>query len=151
MAKISEISCQILFGEMTKTDELYNIIGLFNKRQVEVVGILERHFGEIPQSGLGWSLWSSMHHNKLQSFKDDFKLFPHGYGLTFSNNEFWIDFDFGEDGEINGFDAKRLWVFIEKNNIETNFLSSHEIQEIIKLETKKGKLVFSGDTNYYIK
>ncbi|WP_190810514.1 hypothetical protein [Flagellimonas sp. S3867] len=136
---------------MEKSNELYAIIDLFNKRRQEVIEILEKQFGTIPKSGLGWSFWSSIHYNKLQSFKDDFKLFPHGYGLTFSNDEFWIDFDFGENGKIKGFDAKRLWVFIEKNNVETDFLSSDEIEKIIKFETKKGKLVLNGDINYYIK
>jgi hypothetical protein len=48
-------------------------------------------------------------------------VFPHGVGLRFHGKGFWIDFDFGDKGELGAFDAYRLHDFNKKNQLGIAF------------------------------
>ncbi len=99
-----------------------------------------------------WIGWSQDQYDK-DKFKNNqgFKIFPHGFGLSYQDLEFIIDFDLGEYGETNGFDVNRLWFFIEKNNIKTIFKHEHQIEKVVAFETSQNNLTFSGYINYYKK
>src|SRR5690349_10014956 len=45
-------------------------------------------------------------------------IYSHGYGIEFKFPEMTVDFDFGRNGETDGFDAWRLWNFISLNQID---------------------------------
>jgi hypothetical protein len=78
------------------------------------------------------------------------KVFPHGCGLSIAFNDTWIDFDFGENSEINGFDAYRLWSFAERNKIQHGFESYKEVEAAIEQAVGKELIRFSGYINYYL-
>lgn len=62
-----------------------------------------------------------------------------------------IDFDFGKNGECNGFDAWRLLEFVIKNKIETPFNSEERIKSEIKNTEVTGEIVKGNGmgNNYY--
>ncbi|MFK8052408.1 MAG: hypothetical protein AB8F65_05500 [Woeseiaceae bacterium] len=52
---------------------------------------------------------------------DGINYFNHGYGVAMTDGKRKIDLDLGDKGEINGFDAWRLFDFAESNKISTTF------------------------------
>lgn len=46
-------------------------------------------------------------------------VYAHGYGIELTDPELSIDFDWGDAGEPDGFDAWRLWWFFESNLLPT--------------------------------
>lgn len=61
-----------------------------------------------------------------------------------------VDFDFGEHGEIDGFDAWRLIGFAGSKLFEYGFASDASLKECFNEEVAAGALAYSGDTLYYI-
>jgi hypothetical protein len=138
---------------LIELDEFYIILNLFNLAQIKTVEkLIEIWAMETPMKRDVWTYWSQNLHKKHQ-FKNDqgIKIFPHGFGLSYQDAERFIDFDFGENGEITGFDGYRLWDFIEENNISTLFTSVNQIARVVEKEVTKGKLEYSGYINYYRK
>lgn len=78
----------------------------------------------------------------------------HGCGLYAKLKEAEIDFDFGDNNRVDGFDSWRLKGFAEsKSELYSMFDSEKSIQiELNKLE-QKGKIhkpgSFPGSSNYY--
>jgi hypothetical protein len=64
----------------------------------------------LPESNRGWSLNGLQQRGVLPSGATYAK---HGYGCCVKLPEGEIDFDFGANGEYDGFDAWRLWRFAE--------------------------------------
>lgn len=65
---------------------------------------------------------------------------PHGIGMDVSFDGKGIDFDFGPNGEINVFDAWRLFSFAQRNKIVTSFVSASEIDEAIRIAMESGEI-----------
>ena len=61
-----------------------------------------------------------------------------------------VDFDFGEHGEIDGFDAWRLVGFAGSRLSEYGFPSEASLNECFKAEVAAGSLVYSGYILHYI-
>ena len=80
---------------------------------------------------------------------DGIKYFKHGYGVVITDGKRKIDLDLGDNGEINGFDAWRLFDFAESNKIPTSFGSHKEIETSIKEAVVSGELTHSGYILYY--
>ncbi|MBV1909345.1 MAG: hypothetical protein KUG78_08480 [Kangiellaceae bacterium] len=78
------------------------------------------------------------------------KYFIHGYGIAMNDGKVKVDFDLGDSGQINGFDAWRLESFVEENNIKTNLSSGKDIEAAIKLAEADGDVIFSGYILYYL-
>ncbi|MEL6694585.1 MAG: hypothetical protein AAFP89_00035 [Bacteroidota bacterium] len=136
----------------TILEDFYHLLQQFHLRQEEALDILSDKWNiTFPKTCHEWIDWC-IHagKRKLPMNKEGVKIHPHGFGLSLSNGQFWIDFDFGENGEADGFDAWRLRRFAENNKISTPFQSGEEIQEVIAVETEKGALIFSGYINYYL-
>src|SRR5688572_13882058 len=85
-------------------DDILNLINSFLKDVAEIADIFYKkydrkdllracHTGTIPRVG------------KLQGVSYSF----HGIGLYAKNRKIEIDFDFGPDNRIDGFDSWRLW------------------------------------------
>ena len=78
------------------------------------------------------------------------KYFIHGYGIAMNEGKIKVDFDLGDSGQINGFDAWRLESFVEENNIKTNLSNGKDIEAAIKLAESGGDVIFSGYILYYL-
>lgn len=134
-------------------EEFYRILDLFHATQRKVVKNLTEIWGmESPMTNTQWISWNHKQYEKDQ-FKNEqgIKIYAHGFGLSYQDAEIYIDFDFGEHGEINGFDVHRLWDFIEENKINTLFRHVHQIEKVLSFEMAHEKLIFSGYINYYKK
>ena len=134
-------------------DEFYRILLKFNETQDYVVGKLVSLWDmKLPMNTGFWVSWSN-DLNESHNFKNDegIDIFPHGFGLSFKDDLVWIDFDFGDQGETDGFDPNRLWLFIKNNRIKTTLISIDQIDKIIKDQVEKDIIIFSGYINYYKK
>lgn len=134
-------------------DEFYRIVSLFNEAQNKVVEILKQKWNiKTPISSHDWVEWrvEALNNKTLMSI-EGIQIYPHGHGLWFQNNEFNIDFDFGENGEYNGFDSNRIYHFLESNKIETSIESEKRLMKILEFEYTNERLIFSGYINYYKK
>ena len=76
--------------------------------------------------------------------------YKHGYGCAVWMNGLYVDFDFGDDGQIDGFDLGRLMSFAKENNLEP-FCSSQNDLESAFMEAKDlGDIVASDYILYYL-
>jgi hypothetical protein len=78
------------------------------------------------------------------------RVFPHGVGLCFYAKGFWIDFDFGDKGELAGFDAHRLYKFNMNNQLGIAFHSPEEIKTAMQNAVNKCEIMFCKPINYFI-
>jgi hypothetical protein len=46
------------------------------------------------------------------------EIYVHGYGIELVLPDVTIDFDWGDEGEPDGFDAWRLWNFVRENRLD---------------------------------
>lgn len=76
--------------------------------------------------------------------------FKHGYGCAVSLPGGAVDFDFGENGEIDGFDAWRLAGFAGARLPEYGFESEAALRACLNAEVAAGSLVYSGYILHYI-
>lgn len=144
---------ELTFPTLIEVKELYRIIELFNLTQKKAVNKLIEIWGmETPMKRDEWIAWSQNQFDKNKFNNDEgIQIYPHGFGLSYQDSENYIDFDFGANGEIYGFDVSRIWFFIETNKIKTLFTDENQIKKVIDNETNEGRVEFSGYINYYKK
>lgn len=95
--------------------------------------------------------WACLGVAQRGSTPDGIDYFKHGYGVAMKDGKHKIDIDLGENGEMNGFDAWRLFDFAQGSKIQTPFGSDKEIESAVKEAEKSGELVYSGYILYYRK
>ncbi|WP_338523016.1 hypothetical protein NUH87_24460 [Pseudomonas batumici] len=76
--------------------------------------------------------------------------FKHGAGCTVSFTTGEVDFDFGEQGEIGGFDLWRLVRFAGSRLADYYFDSKDEVKRCFEAAVTDGSLVYSGCDLYYV-
>jgi hypothetical protein len=79
-------------------------------------------------------------------------MFSTSYGLMFgaSYGLFPVDFDFGDEGEINGFDPYRLALFASERLKNFGFKSETELNEAFEGAFQEGKIVTNSEGNSYL-
>jgi len=102
---------------------------------------------ELPITNTEWTCIKAEQRGETQ---DGIKYFIHGYGISMNDGKVKVDFDIGDKGQINGFDAWRLSSFVEENNIKTIFSNDKEIEKAIKDAEASGELKYSGYILYYL-
>ena len=93
--------------------------------------------------------WAGLGVPQRGSTPDGINYFKHGYGVAMTDGKRKIDLDLGDKGEINGFDAWRLFDFAEGNEIPTPFSSHKEIEIALQEAVDSGELTYSGNILYY--
>ena len=133
---------------------LIDLIAKFNEAQELAVEILESKFDcPRPQSAMEFTT------RCVQAIRDkDYQsggyiIRPHGIGMEIDLGKFKIDFDFGHNGEINGFDSWRLYNFSTENNIKTALNSEQKIEEAIEQAIIDGYIYKSNGmgSNHYVR
>ncbi len=76
--------------------------------------------------------------------------FKHGYGCAVRLPDGAVDFDFGANGEIDGFDAWRLVSFAGKKLDEYGFANEAMLNACFKDEVAAGSLIYSGYILHYV-
>src|SRR5262249_28130399 len=79
-----------------------------------------------------------------------FDAYKHGFGCSVDGPEWGVDFDFGASGQIDGFDAWRLYDFARQRLSEYGFSSEKEIESAVRSAADAGDLEFSGYILYYV-
>lgn len=119
-----------------------DVAGRFFPRVTEHLG------ASIPISNMEWACLGVPQRG---STPDGIDYFKHGYGVAMTDGKHKIDIDLGENGEINGFDAWRLFNFAQDSEIHTPFGSHKEIESAIQEAVKLDELAYSGYKLYYRK
>ncbi|MBT9519978.1 MAG: hypothetical protein IV101_03705 [Dechloromonas sp.] len=74
----------------------------------------------------------------------------HGYGCWVHLPEGEVDFDFGQRGEIDGFDEWRLWKFCQHRPNTYAFDTQQALLDCVGHAFKEGKLAASSHNLYYV-
>ncbi|AWF81664.1 hypothetical protein BTJ40_12970 [Microbulbifer sp. A4B17] len=133
--------------------ELKEIIDRFNEAQETAVNILESVF-ECPRpvSAMDFTTRCKQELRDKNYQCGGYKIRPHGIGMEVNVNGIKIDFDFGHNGEINGFDAWRLYNFVNQNNIKSPLNSEGKIKAAFELAVFNG-FIYKGTgmgSNHYV-
>lgn len=78
------------------------------------------------------------------------RYFKHGYGYWVHLPEGEVDFDFGQQGEIDGFDEWRLWKFCQHRPNTYAFDTQQALLDCVGRALKEGKLAASSHNLYYV-
>lgn len=127
---------------------LKNLIEQYQKRVAEAVQALACRFDvPRPQSNNDWAANGIPGRGQLQSGE---KYFKHGYGCAFHFADCCVDFDFGENGEINGFEPYRLWRFAREVPGMCAFSSRDDLLDTFAEAEKASEIVKSDYILYYL-
>jgi hypothetical protein len=102
---------------------------------------------ESPKSDYAWTAFGIASRGRLS---DGAEYFKHGFGCSIKYSGGAVNFDFGRNGEIDGFNASRLWGFAEASNRTYGFSSFKEVDATLKKAAAEGSLRFSGYVLYYL-
>ncbi|EPL6275335.1 DUF6896 domain-containing protein [Proteus mirabilis] len=127
---------------------LYGLINEYVNRVSEAVELMKFSGIALPKSNNEWAANGIPQKGQLNG---GVKYFKHGYGCAVHLNSGAVDFDFGENGEFNGFDYWRLKGFSDNNLNQYGFNSPDELKECFEAEISNGNLLFSGYILYYLK
>lgn len=127
---------------------LLKLIRDYQAKVAEAVQMLEVAGIPRPASTMEWVCNQIAQRGSLPN---GFKYFKHGFGCAVAGPDWNVDFDFGERGQIDGFDAWRLFDFAEKNLTTCGFRSLEQIEEAVRVAAQAGSLEFSGYILYYTK
>jgi hypothetical protein len=127
--------------------QLDKLIGEFRAAQDFVVkALIEELDLPRPKSNLEW--WSICVQRGLteQTTINDIGFYGHGFGVEVTVGDIECDFDWGPNGEADGFDAWRLFRFSESE--EKKSISYELIGMWLEESHAEGELEFDG-TLYY--
>jgi hypothetical protein len=98
--------------------ELSNMIARFRASQDLAVEVLVSRLGiPLPESAIGWVMFcrkERLHEvNELQCVPFN----AHGFGVAVEIDGVKVDFDWGDDGQPDGFDGWRLWWHYMQNDV----------------------------------
>lgn len=102
---------------------------------------------EAPKTNMDWVCNGITQKGVLS---DGTQYFKHGYGCAIKYPGGSIDFDFGARGEFTGFNASRLWFFVESAHANYGFRSEAEVASAINEAKLAGEIRDSGYILYYL-
>ncbi|AYN94211.1 hypothetical protein EAW52_09665 [Pseudomonas sp. LTJR-52] len=127
-----------------------NLARLISDYQASVriaVQLMQKSGIQLPPTNTDWTAADISQRGELLG---GITYFKHGYGCAVKLPAGTVDFDFGEHGEIDGFDAWRLIGFAGLRLSEYGFATEDSLNECFKAEVEAGSLVYSGYILYYI-
>lgn len=127
---------------------LARLIESYRMAVVKAVTLLERAGIPRPSSNHAWTRMDVPGRGELGR---GYRYFKHGYGCAVRGPEWSIDFDFGDRGQIDGFDAWRLYRFAEKKLRQYGFDSQEDFERAFEEAKAAGDLLYSGYILYYTK
>jgi len=128
-------------------NQLANLICDYQASVGAAVDMMQRSGIPRPPTNTDWVGTDIPQHGELEG---GIRYFKHGYGCAISLPTGAVDFDFGEHGEIDGFDAWRLASFAGAKLSEYGFADEDALNECFKAEVAAGSLVYSGYILYYL-
>ncbi|CAI8913518.1 MULTISPECIES: hypothetical protein [Pseudomonas] len=111
------------------------------------VELMQRSGIPRPSSAMAWVTMDIPHRGELDGGVGYFK---HGYGCAVHLPTGPVDFDFGEQGELDGFDLWRLAGFAEGRLPSYGFADEDALKACFNAEIAAGSLVSSGYILFYL-
>ncbi|MBA3936231.1 MAG: hypothetical protein H0X38_02130 [Planctomycetes bacterium] len=128
---------------------LEQLIRQFHACQELAMQALEKAGIPRPASNQDWVAIGMSRWAELQAANCGFTIRPHGYGMAFWNDAFWIDFDIGATGQTDGFDAYRLSAFSSRNPFAIK-ISEADIKCFMNESVLSGEILASAYINHYL-
>jgi hypothetical protein len=75
----------------------------------------------------------------------------HGYGCDVTGDSWSVDFDFGDEGQIDGFDEWRLEIFLMENPQSSEVTTVEHLRNSFRAAVEAGEIIYSGRHLYYLK
>jgi hypothetical protein len=129
-------------------DELLKIIKMYQDSVELLFPRVADHLNvKLPISNIEWTCIEADQRGETPC---GIRYFIHGYGIAMDDGNIKVDFDLGEKGQINGFDAWRLESFVEENHIDTKLSGNNLIETAIKEAESNGEVIRSDYILYYL-
>jgi hypothetical protein len=113
----------------------------YQGKVAEAVAVLENAGYPRPSSDSAWAGTDGPPHGELTP---RYHFFKHGFGCAVHGPGWKLDFDFGEGGQIDGFDPSRLKGFAAGRLDAYGLHSEREIDDLFARARDAGEVVFSG-------
>lgn len=120
---------------------LHTLISDYITSVATAVQLLAESGFELPNSNSEWACNGA---KRVGVLKDGTKYVKHGYGCRVDLPNETVDFDFGEKGEIDGFDAWRLSTFADSRLQQYGFSGEEDLNAVFKFAVQSGSLIYSG-------
>ncbi len=137
------ISPRLIASALTNgmDNKLEQLIAEYQSRVRDAVALMYRSGMTMPSSALAWVKANIPPEGVLEG---GVKYCKHGAGCEVQFDSREVDFDFGEDGEVNGFDLWRLLQFARNRFPCAGFDSPEQIETSFEAAIASGELDRSG-------
>ena len=128
-------------------EELQSIISQYQKAVFEFFPRVAAHLDvSLPITSIEWTCIGKEQRGETT---DGIRYFIHGYGIAMNDGLLKVDFDIGDEGQINGIDPWKLFEFVRENNITCSFVDGKSIERALKEAVSLNQVSFSGYQLYY--
>lgn len=128
--------------------KLAALISDYQAHVKSAVALLQESGIPMPASDTDWAFNGI---EQTGTLVDGSPYFKHGYGcMVRLSSGRAVDFDFGEQGQFDGFDAGRLAHFAGLKLVDYGFADEHSLDKCLKWELTSGSLTHSGYLLYYV-
>lgn len=128
-------------------ENLYRLIVDFQDNVRLALKLMYRSGIKMPSSRSGWIEYNIHSTGELD---DGVRYYKHGAGCRVELNSGSVDFDFGEQGEVGGFNSWWLSCFAGKNLKAYGFRNYDDLNEHLKKALDDGELIYPDHDLYYI-
>lgn len=128
-------------------ERLAELISDYQASIVSAVRQMSESGIEIPSSS---NAWIDLKIPVVGQFTSGIKYYKHGRGCEVYLSEGAVDFDFGREGQIDGFDQWRLWSFCQRRGKNYAFESERTLHDCFKHAVEVGQLINSSHNLYYV-
>jgi hypothetical protein len=129
-------------------DSLSELISAYTRAAADLFPRVANHLEvDLPVSNIEWACLGVP---LVGQTNDGIKYRKHGYGVEMDDGTRRVDLDLGNEGQIDGFDAWRLFRFAENNRMSTKFRSHGDVEVALKKAVKSGEVVQFTDDLYYL-
>ena len=128
-------------------DNLARLISDYQHRVRAALVLLKQSGIPMPDSNTAWAAMDIPFRDQLEG---GISYFKHGIGCAVSLVTGPIDFDFGDDGEIDGVDLDRLTRFAGPSLEKYGFDTEDSLAHCFKAAVASGALIYSGYILYYL-
>lgn len=100
----------------------------------------------MPKTNTEWVCTDTCHITELNGGIGYFK---HGFGCAVRLNSGVVDFDFGTNGEISGFEVSRLWAYAKSSQNTYGFKNENDLKNEFNQAIENEEIKYSGHILYY--
>jgi hypothetical protein len=126
---------------------LAKLIADYQSRVSDAVAMLSEAGIPRPASNTEWAANGAPEQGSLAN---GFAYRKHGFGCAVDGPHWGVNFDFGDNGEVDGFDVWRLREFARTRLSEYGFECDKGIDVAVRRAVEAGELRYSGYVLYYL-